>query len=34
MFDLALQEVLEEVRAERRERAALGTPAPYTRIYY
>ncbi|KXZ52204.1 hypothetical protein GPECTOR_10g835 [Gonium pectorale] len=29
-----LQEALEEVRAERRERAQLGTPAPYTRIYY
>ncbi|KAG2438527.1 hypothetical protein HXX76_005078 [Chlamydomonas incerta] len=29
-----LQEVLEEVRAERRERAQLGAPAPYTRIYY
>ncbi|PNH03079.1 Cytochrome b-c1 complex subunit 7-2 [Tetrabaena socialis] len=29
-----LTEALEEVRAERRERAQLGTPAPYTRIYH
>ncbi|EFJ52792.1 hypothetical protein VOLCADRAFT_78796 [Volvox carteri f. nagariensis] len=29
-----MQEVLAEVRAERRERAQLGAPAPYTRIYY
>lgn len=33
-YVLALQDVLAEVRAERRERAALGAPAPYTRIYY
>ncbi|GFR43486.1 hypothetical protein Agub_g4572 [Astrephomene gubernaculifera] len=29
-----LTDVLEEVRAERRERAQLGAPAPYTREYY
>ncbi|KAF5837166.1 cytochrome b-c1 complex subunit 7 [Dunaliella salina] len=29
-----LQETLEEVRQERRERAQLGAPAPYTRIHY
>ncbi len=31
---LPLQEALAEVRNERRERAQLGAPAPYTRIYY
>jgi hypothetical protein len=31
---VAVQEALEEVRAERRERAQLGAPAPYTRIYF
>ena len=31
---LPLQEVLEEVRAERRERAMLGTRAGYSREYY
>ncbi len=29
-----VQETLEEVRRERRERAALGAQPPYTRIYY
>ncbi|KAG2500179.1 hypothetical protein HYH03_001760 [Edaphochlamys debaryana] len=29
-----LTDALEEVRAERRERAELGASAPYTRIYY